>query len=214
MWAFSGAPSRATQRVFISRVWGELTVPVITQVDQLVAPLGENAQRVLDKRDDDQEPADRGKVPVGENTVSEDSRSLVWGWCCVCVLAAAAATQSQYPRGSGCKHTASQDRTWYPASPQSCWSARESHRAGWGRWWHRRCRDHRTGSGGRGCSPRCHGFGPWRKELWGVEVTDGGRRRKEGRRSKGVNTRWSRVYKASLFRPRCPENGAKPVRAM
>ena len=63
---------------------GELTVPVVTQVDQLVAPLGKNAQRVLDKRDHDQEPADRGKVPVGENTVSEDSRSLVWGWCCVC----------------------------------------------------------------------------------------------------------------------------------
>jgi hypothetical protein len=35
---------------------------VIVEVKKLVAPLGDNSERILEKRDDNQESADRGEV--------------------------------------------------------------------------------------------------------------------------------------------------------
>lgn len=39
---------------------------VILQVGELVAPLGNNTERIFEERDDDQETADGGEVTVSE----------------------------------------------------------------------------------------------------------------------------------------------------
>lgn len=69
-----------SSRVGQGPVGVELTLPEVTKVEQLVVPLCENAQRVLEEGHHDQEATDRGEVPEQVNTVSvHASRSLVWG---------------------------------------------------------------------------------------------------------------------------------------
>jgi hypothetical protein len=43
-------------------------VAVVVQVEQLVAPLGDDAQRVFEEGDDDEEAADGGEVAVAVST--------------------------------------------------------------------------------------------------------------------------------------------------
>lgn len=60
-----------SSRVGQGPVGVELTLPEVTQVEQLVVPLCENAQRVLDEGHHDQEATDRGEVPeTSEHGVS------------------------------------------------------------------------------------------------------------------------------------------------
>lgn len=47
-----------------TRDW--LTMSVVLQVGELVAPLGNNTERIFEERDDDQETADGGEVTVSE----------------------------------------------------------------------------------------------------------------------------------------------------
>lgn len=47
-----------------------LTLPEITKVEELVVPLCQDAQRVLDEGDNNQKSADSREVPEKKNTVS------------------------------------------------------------------------------------------------------------------------------------------------
>jgi hypothetical protein len=62
-------------RVEVGEEW-QRTVSVVAEIEQLVAPLRHDPQSVLEEGDDDEEPADRGKVPAtreeGKRQLQED----------------------------------------------------------------------------------------------------------------------------------------------
>jgi hypothetical protein len=54
---------------------GIRTAPVVIEVEQLVAPLGEDSEHIFEEGDDDEEPADGGKVTEGSKHVSTLAQS-------------------------------------------------------------------------------------------------------------------------------------------
>jgi hypothetical protein len=52
-------------------------VSVVVEVCELIAPLGQNAQRILEKSDNDQEAADCWKVPIQVNASSIVARGAL-----------------------------------------------------------------------------------------------------------------------------------------
>ena len=52
------------KEVWIEGVDRELTMPVVVEVEELVIPLRDNSQGVLDESADDQEASDGGNVSV------------------------------------------------------------------------------------------------------------------------------------------------------
>ena len=59
-----GMLGKDMKEVWIEGVDRELTMPVVVEVEELVIPLRDNSQGVLDESADDQEASDGGNVSV------------------------------------------------------------------------------------------------------------------------------------------------------
>jgi hypothetical protein len=98
-----------------------LTFPEITKVEELVAPLCKDAQRVLEEGHHDQEATDRGQVPgTSEHGVSAcfEIPCLELGFENQARGSHRASTEPDL--GTSGKRTASLGRLGCPTSPQSC----------------------------------------------------------------------------------------------
>ena len=104
------------------------TVSVVMEVRELVTPLSDDSQRVLEESNHDQKPAYRGHIPGHKSQLAPTFSTLVGR------PSVAAAGIAALPCNK-CALTALWAPTRYPASLQFCSSALGARPAGWGHLW-------------------------------------------------------------------------------